>query len=50
MENELEAKAWILTCETNGCENFGIPIELETPATFFLCGPCEKEITNSTEA
>jgi hypothetical protein len=48
MEGEMETKIWILTCETQGCENAGIPIELETPATYFICGPCEKEITNFT--
>jgi hypothetical protein len=48
-ESEMETKTWILICETESCENFGIPIELETPATYFICGPCEKEITNFTD-
>jgi predicted RNA-binding Zn-ribbon protein involved in translation (DUF1610 family) len=49
MEDELETKTWILTCKTEGCENFDIPIELETPATVFACGPCGNQITNFTE-
>jgi hypothetical protein len=49
MENEIEVKTWILTCETQGCENASIPIELETSATYFVCGPCANQITNFTE-
>jgi predicted RNA-binding Zn-ribbon protein involved in translation (DUF1610 family) len=50
MESEMETKTWILTCETQDCENSGIPIPLETPATYFICGPCGNQITNFTEA
>jgi predicted RNA-binding Zn-ribbon protein involved in translation (DUF1610 family) len=37
---------YVLTCQTEGCENFGIPIVLETDATAFQCGPCGNPITD----
>jgi len=46
----------ILTCETASCQNSGIPIEVETDATEYLCGACMvyinkvEESNGSTEA
>ena len=39
----------ILTCETDECQNKGIPIELLTHATDYLCGGCLTPITNVVE-
>lgn len=36
----------ILTCSTNGCENFGVSIEVTDPQEICLCGPCGQEITD----
>jgi predicted RNA-binding Zn-ribbon protein involved in translation (DUF1610 family) len=47
MEDELEEVVWILICETENCENQNIPIELATPVTLFVCGPCGNQITNA---
>jgi len=40
---------WELTCHTDGCENNGITISMETDATTFYCGPCGQEITDKVE-
>jgi hypothetical protein len=47
MEEDLKLITWILICETENCENQNIPIELETPVEFFICGPCSTQITNA---
>ena len=39
----------VMTCETKGCENENLPIELETDATQYMCGACMTFITNVTE-
>jgi hypothetical protein len=39
----------ILTCETTGCENSNIPIEVENPFEMCYCGVCGLEITNKVE-
>lgn len=39
----------ILTCETDGCQNSGIPLELETDSPNFMCGACMTAITNAVE-
>lgn len=47
-----------ITCETEGCQNAGVEIEVqasfidpmtgeEVEATSFICGPCEQPITNT---
>lgn len=38
-----------LTCETEGCENKGLAIELNTDAQEYLCGACMQFITNAVE-
>lgn len=38
-----------LTCETEGCQNSGVPIEVETDATEYLCGACMVYISNAEE-
>jgi hypothetical protein len=48
MSEELETKTWVLTCETEGCFNKDLGIELETSAEYFICGVCSNQITNST--
>ena len=39
----------ILTCETDGCQNKNLAIELLTHATDYLCGGCLQLITNAVE-
>ena len=39
----------IVTCETEGCENSGIPIEIFTDATLYHCGGCNQFMTNAVE-
>lgn len=43
------ARKVILTCETTGCENKDLAIELETDATEYLCGACMVYINNAVE-
>jgi hypothetical protein len=38
-----------LTCETEGCPNRNLAIELETDATQYCCGACGQMITNAVE-
>jgi len=40
---------WEVTCHTDGCENNGITITMETDATTFYCGCCGVEITDKVE-
>lgn len=40
----------LLTCETAGCQNLDIPIEVETEATEYLCGACMVYINKAEEA
>lgn len=41
----------VITCHTRGCENDGIPIELQAPEdSTFVCGPCEQPITDVVPA
>lgn len=42
-------RTMILTCETKGCENENLAIELETDASQYLCGACMQFITNASE-
>jgi hypothetical protein len=37
---------YIVTCQTEGCENNGIGIELTDPEPTVICGPCNQEITD----
>ena len=41
---------FILTCETEGCENANIAIPFEGVVDHYICGVCMKEITNKVEA
>ncbi len=38
-----------LTCETDGCQNKDMAIEVETDATQYMCGACMTLITNAVE-
>jgi hypothetical protein len=40
---------YLLTCKTDGCENFDVAIPLTTDAQLFLCGPCGNEIADVQE-
>jgi hypothetical protein len=39
----------ILTCETDGCQNKDVAIEVETDATQYMCGACLTLISNAVE-
>lgn len=38
-----------LTCETAGCQNKNLAIDVETDATQYMCGACLTLITNVVE-
>jgi len=38
-----------LTCETDGCQNKSLAIDVETDATQYMCGACMTLITNVVE-
>ncbi len=38
-----------LTCETKGCQNENLAIDVETDATQYMCGACMTLITNAVE-
>ena len=38
-----------LTCETDGCQNKNLAIDVETDATQYMCGACMTLITNAVE-
>jgi hypothetical protein len=38
-----------LTCETEGCPNRNLAIDLETDANQYMCGACGQLITNAVE-
>ena len=38
-----------LICETDGCQNKDMAIEVETDATQYMCGACMTFITNAVE-
>ena len=40
---------YVLTCETEGCVNSGVPIELETESNTVWCGPCGNEISDKVQ-
>lgn len=42
-------KNYLLTCKTDGCENFDVAIPLSTDAQLFFCGPCGNEIADMQE-
>lgn len=37
---QTECGARIVTCMTDGCENYGIDIEVGDDGTMVICGPC----------
>jgi hypothetical protein len=45
---EIEFKDYAVTCETPGCENQMITIEIAAPAEnpYFICGACGHQITD----
>jgi hypothetical protein len=45
---ELEFTNYVVTCETEDCNNGNISIEMSAPKInpSFVCGVCFKEITN----
>ena len=40
---------FIATCETQGCENSGVAIDVITDASQIMCGACQVIITNVVE-
>jgi hypothetical protein len=48
MNKTNEMIEYSVTCHTEGCQNFDIPIILNAPAenVYFVCGPCCNEITD----
>jgi hypothetical protein len=42
-------KNYLLTCNTDNCENKEQPIELATDAEMFMCGPCMQPIASVVE-
>jgi hypothetical protein len=40
---------YIVTCQTQGCENNGIGIEVLDPMETVICGACGKEITDKQQ-
>lgn len=38
-----------LTCETAGCQNKDLTIDVETDATQYMCGACMTLISNAVE-
>lgn len=46
--DEIQFTEYVVTCETNGCENGQIPIPVQAPVEnpYFICGVCTMQITN----
>jgi len=42
-------KNYLLTCNTENCENKEIDIQLATDAETFVCGPCHQPIASVVE-
>jgi hypothetical protein len=50
--DELILYSYTVICRVPDCENFEIPIVVNTDATAFLCGPCGtliEDVTKITE-
>jgi len=49
--DEIQFQNYIVTCETSGCENAMITIEIPAPIEnpYFICGVCNNQIINYSE-